>query len=135
VDGNFGKSVLGTPYVRLAYGFDYSRFQYDADAPTPAPNQSGGYFSPTRYLLNYGGVTVSHKFSERLEFELTGTAGAQNVESSTSSFDNAQFASSFSSHLFWRPSARNEVRIAYDYLNVYNAFHRHLPSITWRHYF
>jgi tetratricopeptide (TPR) repeat protein len=135
VDGNFGKAVSGNPYIRLAYGFAYAQFQYDADAPAPLPNQSGGYFSPTRYLLNYAGVTVSHKFSRRFELEATATAGAQNLENSTSSFGDAAFAGSFTGRLLWRPTARDEVRVRYDYLNVFNAFHRHLPGISWRHYF
>ena len=135
VDGNLGKAVSATPYLRAAYGFSYTSFQYDAEAPTAAFNRTGGYFSPQQFLLNYGGLTVSHKFSERLQFEATGTAGVQNVGSSTSSFGNAQFAGTFSSHLLWRPSSNNELRVQYDYLNVYNAFHRHLPGITWRHYF
>ncbi len=135
VDGNFGKSFGGTPYIRVAYGFSYSTFQYDAEAPGAAFNQTGDYFSPQRFLLNYGGLTVSHRFNDRLQVEATGTAGAQNLEDSTSSFGNAQFASTFTSRLIWRPGANNEVRVQYDYLNVFNAFHRHLPSITWRYYF
>jgi tetratricopeptide (TPR) repeat protein len=134
-DGNFGKSLGGAPYFRVAYGFSYTSFQYDADAPAAAFNRTGGYFSPQRFLLNYGGLTVSHKFNERLQFEATGTAGAQNVESSTSSFGNMQFAGTFSGRMLWRPSANNELRIQYEYLNVFNAFHRHLPAVTWRHYF
>ncbi len=135
VDGNLGKSLGGSPYLRIAYGFSYSTFQYDAEAPGAAFNRTGGYFSPQRFLLNYGGLTVSHKFNDRLQFEATGTAGAQNVESSTASFGNAQFASTFTSRLLWRPGANNELRVQYDYLNVFNAFHRHQPSVTWRHYF
>ncbi len=135
VEGNVGKSLGGTPYIRIAYGFSYSTFQYDAEAPGAAFNRTGGYFSPQRFLLNYGGLTVSHKFNERFEFEATGTAGAQNVDSSTTSFGNAQFASTFTGRLLWRPAANHELRVQYDYLNVFNAFHRHLPSVTWRYYF
>ncbi len=135
LDGNFGKAVGGTPYLRVAYGFAYTQFQYDADAPVPLPNQAGGYFSPTRYLLNYAGLTVAHKFGRRFEIDATGTAGAQNVENSTSAFGDAAFAGSFSGRLLWRPSARDELLVRYEYLNVFNAFHRHLPGIAWRHYF
>jgi tetratricopeptide (TPR) repeat protein len=135
LDGNFGKAVSGTPYLRLAYGFAYAQFDYDADAPVPLPNQAGGYFSPTRYLLNYAGLTVAHKFGRRFEIEATGTAGAQNVENSTSAFGDPAFAGSFSGRLLWRPAARDELLVRYEYLNVFNAFHRHLPGIAWRHYF
>lgn len=135
MDGNFGKQISGTPYLRLAYGFSYASFEYDADASSPAPRKAGGYFSPTRYLLNYGGLTLSHTFSRQLQIEATGTAGGQNVENSTSAFGNVQFASSFAGRMMWRLGAKDEVRIGYDFLNVYNSFHRHLPSVTWRHYF
>jgi tetratricopeptide (TPR) repeat protein len=135
LEGNFGKAIHGTPYLRLAYGFAYSQFQYDADAPVPLPNQSGGYFSPTRYLLNYAGLTVAHKFNRRLEIEATGTAGAQNAQTSTTAFGDAAFAGTFSGRLLWRVTPRDEIRAHYEYLNVFNAFHRHLPGISWRHYF
>jgi tetratricopeptide (TPR) repeat protein len=134
-EGNFGKSLGGAPYFRIEYGFSYASFQYDAEAPGAPFHRFGNYFSPQRYLLNYGGLTVSHKFNDRIQFEATGTAGVQNVEDSTSSFGNAQFASTFSGRLLWRPGAYDEIRIQYDYLDAFNAFHRHLPSITWRHYF
>ncbi len=135
VDGEVGKSFGGAPYFRFAYGVNYTAFDYDADAAIPAARQNGGYFSPQRYLLNYGSFTVSHKASDKIQFEATGTLGAQNVESTTSIFDNAQFASSFTGRLLWRVSAGNELRFQYEFLNVYNAFHRHVPAVTWRHYF
>jgi hypothetical protein len=134
VDGNVGKSLGGTPYFRLAYGFGYSSFDFDAEAPSMPLHRAGGYFSPTRFLLNYGALTISHKLHDRLQFEATGTAGVQNVGSTTAHFDNPQVASSFAGRLLWRISARNEARIQYDFLNVYNAFHRHQVSATWRHY-
>jgi len=134
-EGNIGKSLGRTPHFRVEYGFSYASFQYDADAPGAAFHLAGGYFSPQSYLLNYGGLTVSHKFNERFQFEATGTAGSQNVQDSTSSFGNAQFASTFSGRMLWRPRADDEVRIEYEYLNVYSAFHRHQPSVIWRHYF
>ena len=134
-DGQVGKSIRGAgPYIRLAYGVSYSQFQYDATEPVTA-SQAGGYFSPHRFLLNYGALTVNHKFNNRIEFQSTGTLGAQNVEARFSDFGNAQLASSFRSRLLMRVSDKNEIRVGYDFLNVYNAFHRHLPSISWRHYF
>jgi tetratricopeptide (TPR) repeat protein len=135
VESNIGKSVAGKPYIRVAYGFTYSTFDYDADTETAGLRRAGGYFSPSRFLLNYGGLTVSHKFGDRLQLEATATAGAQNVETSTASFGNAQFASSFTSRVLWRVSGGDEIRLQYDFLNVYNAFHRHLPAVSWRHYF
>jgi hypothetical protein len=59
----------------------------------------------------------------------------QNVETSTASFRNAQFASSFGSRVFWRATAMNEFSFEYQYLNVFNAFNRHLYGFKWRHYF
>lgn len=135
VDGNLGKQVLATPYLRLQYGVSYTEFQYDARATASLPRQFGGYFSPTRYLMNYAGVTFSRSFNSHIELQAAGTAGAQNVESSTSRFGDESFAGSFMGNLLFRPSPRDEIRIRYEYLDVFNAFHRHSPSVSWRHYF
>jgi tetratricopeptide (TPR) repeat protein len=134
-DGQFGKALRGgAPYIRLAYGVSYAQFQYDADIPS-VPNRYGGYFSPQQFLLNYGALTVNHKFGTRVELQATGTLGVQNVAATFSNFGNAQFASSFRSRVLWRITDKNELRFGYDFLNVYNAVDRSLPSISWRHYF
>lgn len=135
VEGNAGKSLGGAPYFRIGYGLAYTSFDYDAGDPLAPVWRFGDYFSPQRYLLNYGSLTVSHKFDEKVEFEATGTAGAQNVGSASSSFGDVQFASSFSGRMLWRVRPRDEVRIQYDFLNVYNAFRRNVPMISYRHYF
>ena len=138
VEGQIGQALHSDrPYIRLAYGVNYTSFDHDVDIQNGVivPGFSGGYFSPTRYLLNQGIVNVSHRFSKNLNLEATGTAGVQNVETSTASFKNSQFASSFSTHLFWRITPMNELKFGYDYLNVFNAFNRHLYEFTWRHYF
>jgi tetratricopeptide (TPR) repeat protein len=138
VEGQIGQALHSDrPYIRLAYGVNYTSFDHDADIQNGVivPGFSGGYFSPTRYLLNQGIVNFSHRFSKNLNLEATGTAGVQNVETSTASFKNSQFASSFSTHLFWRVTPMNELKFGYDYLNVFNAFNRHLYEFTWRHYF
>jgi tetratricopeptide (TPR) repeat protein len=125
------------PYVRVAYGINYTGFGHDADiyAGVPLSRATGGYFSPTHFLLNQGIVNVSHRFSNRVRWEATGTAGVQNPETSRASFTNTQFASSFATRLFWRTTPDNEVTLGYEYLNVFNAFDRNLFLITWRHYF
>lgn len=125
------------PFFRLAYGVNYTSFDYDADLAAGAPlsRTTGGYFSPTRYLLNQGIVNVSRQFKSNVRWEATGTAGVQNVETGTAPFSNAQFASSFATRFFWRVQATNELTVGYEYLNVYNAFHRNLYLFTWRHYF
>jgi predicted Zn-dependent protease len=125
------------PYVRLAWGVNYSSFAHDADAyaAVPLSQATGGYFSPTRYLLNQGIVTFSHHFNNSVRWEATGTAGVQNAETSRTQFSNAQFASSFSTRFFVRPTPMSEVTLGYEYLNVFNAFDRNLFLITWRHYF
>jgi tetratricopeptide (TPR) repeat protein len=125
------------PYVRVAYGINYTGFGHDADiyAGVPLSRATGGYFSPTHFLLNQGIVNVSHRFSNSVRWEATGTAGVQNPETSRASFTNTQFASSFATRLFWRTTPDNEVTLGYEYLNVFNAFDRNLFLITWRHYF
>lgn len=135
VEGNAGKSFSGTPYFRIGYGVMFTRFAYDADTTSAPVNQQGGYFSPSKYLLNYGSATVSHKFNDRLQVEATGTAGVQNVETTTSEFANAQFASSAMAKVMYRMRASDELRFQYDFLNVYSAFRRNLYVVTWRHYF
>ncbi|HVA18045.1 MAG TPA: tetratricopeptide repeat protein [Candidatus Dormibacteraeota bacterium] len=139
VDGNFGKSIRGNhPYIRIAYGVSYLRFDHDADfAPgsgEPA-RVTGGYYSPTRFLLNYGQIFLSANLGRRVKWDMGGMAGAQNAETTFASFSNTQFASTFSTHMTWNVSENNDLRLGYDYLNTFNAFHRHLFVVAWRHYF
>jgi tetratricopeptide (TPR) repeat protein len=138
IEGQIGRAFRSDrPYIRLAYGVNYSSFDHDADIQNGVivPGFTAGYFSPTRFLLNQGVLNISHRFTNNLTLDASGTAGVQNVETSTASFSNAQFASSAATHLFWRATPMNELRFGYDYLNVFNAFHRHLYSFQWRHYF
>jgi tetratricopeptide (TPR) repeat protein len=138
VEGQMGRSLHGDqPYVRLGYYVNYTSFDHDADiqAGQPLSPLTGGYFSPTRYLLNQGVLSISHRFSKNVLWGLSGAAGGQNVETNSSSFANAQFASSFETHLFWRITPMNEAKFAYSYLNVFNAFERNLFTFSWRHYF
>jgi len=139
VDGNFGKSLRGDhPYIRAAYGFTYLSFDHDAEFEPGSgepPRVTGGYYSPTRYLLNYAQLFFSGNFGARAKWDFSGFAGAQNAETAFTSFSNPQFASTFSAHFTWDASTNNEFRLGYDYLNTFNAFHRHLFFATWRHYF
>jgi tetratricopeptide (TPR) repeat protein len=139
VDANFGKSVRGDhPYIRVAYGFTYLSFDHDAEFEpgSGAPARvTGGYFSPTRFLLNYGQINFSTQLGRRARWEANGFAGAQNAETTFTSFSSAQFASTFSTHLTWSVMDRSDLRLGYDYLNVFNAFHRHLFLVSWRQYF
>jgi tetratricopeptide (TPR) repeat protein len=135
VEANAGKSLGGAPYFRIGYGVTYTSFDYDASDPLAPATRFGDYFSPQKYLLNYGSLTVSHKAGEKFEFEATGTAGAQNAASATTNFGDVQFASSFSGKMLWRIRPTDEVRVQYEFLNVYNAFRRHVPMISYRHYF
>lgn|GEM_PF-2353074 len=139
VDGNFGKSIRGShPYIRAAYGFTYLSFDHDAEFEpgSGAPVRvTGGYYSPTRYLLNYAQLFFSGNFGSRAKWDFGGFAGAQNADTEFTSFSNPQFASTFSAHFIWEAGAKDEFRFAYDYLNTFNAFHRHLFFVTWRHYF
>jgi tetratricopeptide (TPR) repeat protein len=139
VDGNFGKSLRGgRPYLRAAYGFTYLSFDHDAEfepgsgAPTRV---TGGYFSPTRYLLNYGQLFLSTDLGRRAKWDAGGFVGAQNSQTALTSFSNAQLASTFSTHFTWSVADNSDLRLGYDYLNVFNAFHRHLFLVSWRQYF
>ncbi|HEV3041822.1 MAG TPA: tetratricopeptide repeat protein [Candidatus Angelobacter sp.] len=137
IETQLGKSLRSDrPFIRLGYYGNFTRFAHDADTQSGQPfsRLTGGYFSPTRFLLNQGVLNLSHRFSKTVEWGATGAAGVQNVETSTSSFTNTQFASSFESHLFWRATPMNEFRFTYEYLNVFNAFQRNLFRFAWRHY-
>lgn len=139
IDGNVGRSLRGDhPYIRIAYGFTYLSFDHDAEfepGDGQPPRITGGYYSPTEYLLNYGQILFSGSFGPRVKWDLSGLAGAQNAQTFYNSFSTPQFASTFSTHLTWSMTANNELRLGYDYLNTFNAFHRHLFFVSWRHYF
>ena len=137
LDLNIGKAVhRDRPYIRLAYGASWLGFDHSADfQPGQAPPRiAGGYWSPWRYLLNYGAFSISHRFSSRLEWDAGGNLGAQQVRD-FSGYTVTQFASSFSGHLVWRMDGSDELRLGYEYQNVYNAYRRSAPAISWRHYF
>lgn len=138
IEGQLGKAFHNDqPYLRIAYGVNYTSFAYDADIQPgqPLSRTTGGYFSPQQFLLNQGILNISHRFTPRFRWESTTTAGVQNVGDSGSSFSTPQFASSFETHVLWRFSPNNELTVGYDYLNVFNAFQRNLYRIAWRHYF
>ncbi|MGC1107390.1 MAG: tetratricopeptide repeat protein, partial [Candidatus Acidiferrales bacterium] len=138
-DGDFGKSIRSNrPYIRAAYGFTYLSFDHDAEFEPGSgepPRITGGYYSPTKYLLNYGQLLFSGNFGPHAKWDLGGFAGVQNAQTAFTSFSTAQLASRFSTHLTWSMSANNELRLGYDYMNTFNAFHRHLFLVSWRHYF
>ncbi len=139
VDGNIGKSIRGDhPYIRAAYGFTYLSFDHDAEfepADAQPPRITGGYYSPTRFLLNYAQLTFSGSVGTRAKWDFGGFAGAQNAQTAFTSFSDPKLASTFNAHFTVEASANNEFRLGYDYLNTFNAFHRHLFFATWRHYF
>ncbi len=138
-DGDFGRSLRGDhPYIRAAYGFTYLSFDHDAEFEPGSgepPRVTGGYYSPTQYLLNYGQLLFSGNFGPHAKWDLGGFAGVQNAQTAFTSFSTPQFASTFSTHLTWSMTTNNELRLGYDYLNTFNAFHRHLFLVSWRHYF
>jgi tetratricopeptide (TPR) repeat protein len=138
-DGNLGKSIRGDhPYIRIGYGFTYLSFDHDAEfvpGDGMPPRITGGYYSPTEYLLNYGQILFSGNFGRHVKWDLGGFAGAQNAQTFFNSFSTPQFASTFSTHLTWSMTTSDELRLGYDYLNTFNAFHRHYFSVSWRHYF
>ena len=125
------------PFIRAGYDMTYSSFDHDADIQTgqPVNSQIGGYFSPTEFLANQGVLNLGYNFGRKVEWSADGTAGVQNVETKTASFGNAQFASSFNTRMLWRLNGTNDVRLGYEYLNVFNAFQRNLFKVGWRHYF
>lgn len=138
VEGQAGRTLHGDqPYVHLGYYGNYTSFDHDADFQPgqPLTPLTGGYFSPTRYLLNQGVLTVGYRFSKNVGWGMSGAAGGQNAETNTTVFSNAQFADNFETHLSWRVTPMNELKFGYAYLNTFNAFQRNLFQFAWRHYF
>jgi tetratricopeptide (TPR) repeat protein len=138
MDGQLGKALhADQPYLRLGYQVDYTSFGYDADIQdgVPPSHYTGGYFSPTRFLLNQGVLNMSSRFSHNVFWEASGAVGTQNVENLTSVFSDVQLASSFETHLVWRATPMNELTFGYAYLDVFNSFQRNLFRFSWRHYF
>jgi tetratricopeptide (TPR) repeat protein len=125
------------PYVRLGYGVSYMSFDHDANFQLGAapPQISGGYFSPTRFLLNYASLTAAHRFGTRMEWQASGTVGMQNVEDTFNQFSDPKFAATAVTSVVVRVTAHNELRAGYDFLNVYNAFRRSIVRVSWRFYF
>ncbi len=124
------------PYLNISYGIVWLGWEYDASfAPGAGPlRQAGDYWSPRRFLLHYGALNFSHPLGKSVRLEAGGSLGAQSVTNFWGD-GGRQFSYTFNSRLVWRAGARDELRIGYDLLNVYNAYRRSLPSITWRHYF
>lgn len=138
-NGSIGRTFHGDhPYFRVAYNFLYLSFAHDANFQPggSAPNRlSGGYFSPTEFLVNSGAARVAYRWGHRSEWYGEGSLGAQNVETTFHRFGNAQLASTFGTGFFWRADERDEFRGSYEYLDIFNAFRRNIFRVAWRHYF
>jgi tetratricopeptide (TPR) repeat protein len=137
--GSIGKTLHGDrPYLHIAYNVFYLSFAHDANffpiggVPTRI---AGGYFSPTAFLANSGAVRIGYHWARIFEWYADGSVGVQNVETTFTRFGNAQLASTFGTGFIWRPNRHEEFRGAYEYLDIFNAFQRHIVRIAWRHYF
>ncbi len=139
VGGGVGVTLNGDrPYVRVGYSVDYLSFGFDASAQPSAPGQrrSGGYFSPTKFLTNFATGRAAWRLAhDRGECFVEGSAGSQNVETTTQRFGDVQFAGTFATGLLWHPGPKNELRVEYRYLNVFNAFRRNTAAVAYRRYF
>ena len=139
VGGGAGITLRGSrPYVRIGYAVDYLSFGFDASARpfAPAQRRNGGYFSPTKFLTNIATGHVGYRLGhDRGEWFVEGSAGTQNVETTSQRFGDVQFAGTFATGLVWHPGSMNEVRLEYRYLNVFNAFRRNTAAVAFRRYF
>ena len=138
VEAQAGRTLHGDqPYVHVGYYGNYTSFDHDADFQPgqPLTPLTGGYFSPTRYLLNQGVLTIGYRFSKNVSWGMSGAAGGQNAETNTTIFSNAQFADNVETHFSWRVTPLNELKFGYAYLNTFNAFQRNLFQFSWRRYF
>ncbi len=136
-DFSVGKTLRASrPFLNISYGLVWLGWDYNASiTPGAGPlRQAGDYWSPKRFLLHYGALNISHRLGRSVRVEAGGSLGAQMV-TNFSGDSGRQFSYAFNSRLVWSMSSRDELRIGYDLLNVYNAYRRSLPAISWRHYF
>jgi len=124
------------PYLRLSYGFMGTGFDYNASSYAPTdPDQVGGYFSPSRFYLNYGAVTMSQRFGERVFWEFNGGLGGQLVREQVGGVSDLRLAASVATHLTWRMGRRTDLDLRYQYADAFAAFRLHEVRALLRQYF
>jgi tetratricopeptide (TPR) repeat protein len=137
--GTLGATLSGSrPYVRVGYIVEYLSFGHDAGFPLSEapPATAGGYFSPTQFLVNFATARVGYRLGgDRGEWFAEGSAGVQNVETTHQDFGDTQFAGTFATGVLWRPGSRNEFRVEYRFLDVFDAFRRNGAVASFRRYF
>lgn len=124
------------PYFRVGYahqsaGYDYNASEYAGRDPV----RIGGYFSPYRYFLNYGTVTVSHRFGGSVFWEFDGRVGGQVTREYQGELSDARVAGAVNTHLTWRMGARTDLDVRYQYSNTFNAFRLNEVRVLLRQYF
>jgi tetratricopeptide (TPR) repeat protein len=138
LDAGFGKVLHSyQPYVRVGYGLVVFNFDFNAGAQPGAgpPRVAAEYFSPHRFVLNYGAISTSYKWIPRVEWDAGATLGLQQVKDfSFSRYDN-RMAYSLFTNLVWHVNDEHDLRVSYSYQDVFNAFRAHLFRFTWRFYF
>ncbi|HWQ03318.1 MAG TPA: cellulose synthase subunit BcsC-related outer membrane protein, partial [Candidatus Nitrosotenuis sp.] len=124
------------PYLRVGYGLTYFSFEHDMGARpgTASPRRAGEYFSPKHFLLNYGIVSMNHRFG-KLDWEGSASLGVQHVQGNVFASFDTRFSYGLNTSIIWHINDTNEIRAGYGYSNVFNAFHQHIFRISWRHYF
>jgi hypothetical protein len=138
MDAGFGKVVHGfQPYVRVGYGFLWFNFDFDAGAQPGAgpPRVAAEYFSPHRFLLNYGAVAVNYRWIPRVNWENGATLGVQHVKANPFAPYDKRLASSVFTSLVWHVNEKNDLRFSYSFQDTFNAFRAHVVRVSWRHYF
>jgi hypothetical protein len=138
LDAGFGKVIRGwQPYIRVGYGFLMFNFDFDAGAQPGAgpPRVAAEYFSPYRFLLNYGAISVNFNWVPRVEWENGFTLGVQHVKGNRfAPFDQRMASSAFTS-LVWHVNDKNDLRLSYAFQDTFNAFRAHVFRFSWRYYF
>jgi tetratricopeptide (TPR) repeat protein len=138
MDAGFGKVLHGfQPYVRVGYGFLWFNFDFDAGARPGAgpPRVAAEYFSPHRFVLNYGAVAVNYRWIPRVDWENGATLGVQHVKANPFAPYDQRMASSVFTSLVWHVNEKNDLRFSYSFQDTFNAFRAHVIRVSWRHYF
>lgn len=124
------------PYIRIGYAHTTAGFDQNAsDYAGRDPLALGGYFSPYRYFLNYGTLTMSHWFGASLFWEFDGRLGGQVTREYRGENSDARIAGALNTHFTWRMGGRTDFDVRYQYSNTFNAFRLHEVRALLRQYF
>jgi Flp pilus assembly protein TadD len=123
-DARIGLIMHGSqPWVRIGYGFNASRFDFNADLGfAQAPTQRGGYFSPARYWRHQGILQVSEQFGSRVRWEADARMGREWVRQVMGTTATSRSTAVANSRLTFRMGSGLDLEMRFLYVNAFDAF-------------